>query len=102
MRTFPETRSRNEQVFRIRRLQVQRTDDLQQLRPGIGAGREKAYFLDLLTAYRDERIPLSAVLTVLESRVIKYGEDYLARQTFFEPYTQALMELSDSDKGRDF
>lgn len=50
----------------------------------------------------DERIPLSAVLTVLESRVIKYGEDYLARQTFFEPYTQALMELSDSDKGRDF
>ena len=65
-------------------------------------GREKAYFLDLLTAYRNERIPLSAVLTVLESWVIKYGEDYLGRQTFFEPYPRALMELSDSGKGRDF
>lgn len=65
-------------------------------------GREKAYFLDLLTAYRDERMPLSAVLTVLESWVIKYGQDYLGRQTFFEPYPRALMELSDSGKGRDF
>jgi len=65
-------------------------------------GREKAYFLDLLAAYRDERIPLSAVLTVLESWVIKYGEEYLGRQTFFEPYPRALMELSDSGKGRDF
>lgn len=65
-------------------------------------GREKAYFLDLLAAYRDERIPLSAVLTVLESWVIKYEEDYLGRQTFFEPYPQPLMEISDSGKGRDF
>ena len=64
-------------------------------------GREKAYFLDLLGAYREERIPLSAVLSVLESWVIKYGEEYLARQTFFEPYPGALMDISDSGKGRD-
>jgi uncharacterized protein YbgA (DUF1722 family) len=63
--------------------------------------RERAYFLDLLTAYREERIPLSAVLTVLESRVIEYGQEYLGRQTFFEPYPRALTELSDSGKGRD-
>ncbi len=64
-------------------------------------GREKAYFLDLLEAYRNERIPLSAVLAVLESWVIKYDEDYLARQTFFEPYPKELMEISDSGKGRE-
>jgi uncharacterized protein YbgA (DUF1722 family) len=38
---------------------------------------------------------------VLESWVIKYGEEYLARQTFFEPYPGALMDISDSGKGRD-
>ena len=64
-------------------------------------GREKARFLDLLEAYRNERIPLSAVLTVLESWVIEYDEDYLACQTFFEPYPKELMEISDSGKGRD-
>lgn len=64
------------------------------------AGREKAHFLGLLGAYRSERIPLSALLSVLESWVIKYEEQYLARQTFFEPYPAALMELSDPGKGR--
>jgi uncharacterized protein YbgA (DUF1722 family)/uncharacterized protein YbbK (DUF523 family) len=65
------------------------------------SGREKAYFLALLLDYRNKRIPLSAVLTVLESWVIKYEQDYLARQTFFEPYPRELMDLSDSGKGRD-
>ncbi|MEW6146189.1 MAG: DUF523 and DUF1722 domain-containing protein [Thermodesulfobacteriota bacterium] len=65
-------------------------------------GREKAHFLDLLAAYREERIPLSAVLAVLESWVIKYEQEYMGRQTFFEPYPRALTELPDSGNGRDF
>lgn len=63
--------------------------------------REKAYFLDLLEAYRNEKIPLSAVLTVLESWIIKYEEEYLSRQTYFTPYPPELMEIADSGKGRD-
>jgi uncharacterized protein YbgA (DUF1722 family)/uncharacterized protein YbbK (DUF523 family) len=66
------------------------------------ASREKAYFLDLLESYRNEKIPLSAVLTVLESWIIKYEEGYLARQTYFTPYPTELMEIGDSGKGRDF
>lgn len=62
-------------------------------------GREKAHFLDQLEAFREGRTPLSAVLSVLESWVIKYEEGYLARQTFFEPYPGALSGLPDSGKG---
>jgi uncharacterized protein YbgA (DUF1722 family)/uncharacterized protein YbbK (DUF523 family) len=62
--------------------------------------KEKAYFLDLLENYRNHKIPLSSVLTVLESWIIKYDEEYLARQTFFEPYPRELVEISDSGKGR--
>jgi len=62
--------------------------------------KEKAYFLDLLDNYRNSKIPLSAILSVLESWIVKYEEEYLARQTFFEPYPRELMDISDSGKGR--
>jgi len=62
--------------------------------------KEKAYFLDLLDNYRNSKIPLSAILSVLESWIVKHEEEYLARQTFFEPYPRELMDISDSGKGR--
>ena len=64
------------------------------------SSKEKAYFLDLLESYRNHKIPLSAIITVLESWIIKYEEGYLARQTFFAPYPHELVEISDSGKGR--
>ncbi len=62
---------------------------------------EKAYFLDALEKYRQARLPLSALLTVLHAWIVRFDESYLARQTYFEPYPQALMAISDSGKGRD-
>ncbi|MEM7009497.1 MAG: DUF523 and DUF1722 domain-containing protein [Thermodesulfobacteriota bacterium] len=62
--------------------------------------KEKAHFLDLLENYKNQKIPLSAVLSLLESWILKYDEEYLARQTFFEPYPKDLVEISDSGKGR--
>ncbi|MCZ6468694.1 MAG: DUF523 and DUF1722 domain-containing protein [Candidatus Dadabacteria bacterium] len=62
--------------------------------------KEKAYSLDLLESYRSAKIPLSAILTVLEAWIVKYDEEYLARQTFFEPYPRELMDISGSGKGR--
>jgi len=62
--------------------------------------KEKAYFLDLLEDYRNHKIPLSAINSVLQSWIIKYDENYLARQTFFAPYPKELVEISDSGKGR--
>lgn len=65
------------------------------------AGKEKAYFLSLLDDFREGRIPLSAVITVVGSWIVKYGEEYLEAQTCFRPYPPGLMEPGDPGKGRD-
>jgi uncharacterized protein YbgA (DUF1722 family) len=61
---------------------------------------EKRFFLNSLDEYRDKRIPLSAVLYVLRAWSAKHGNDYIAGQSFMEPFPRELMEISDSGKGR--
>ncbi len=61
---------------------------------------EKRFFLNSLDEYRDERIPLSAVLYILRAWSMKHGNDYLLGQSFMEPYPRELVEISDSGKGR--
>lgn len=63
---------------------------------------EKALFLDTLEKYRAKKLPLSVVLTLLRSWIARFGSDYLAGQSFFAPYPEELMEISDSGKGRDY
>jgi uncharacterized protein YbgA (DUF1722 family)/uncharacterized protein YbbK (DUF523 family) len=64
------------------------------------ASKEKAFFLDSLTDFREQRIPLSVPVGILKSYVIRFEEPYLARQTFFEPYPDSLITVTDSGKGR--
>ncbi|MBJ8028611.1 DUF523 and DUF1722 domain-containing protein [Bacillus cereus group sp. N21] len=64
--------------------------------------QEKEYFLTLLQKYADKKIPLSNLLVVLKSWVLRFEDHYLLRQTYFEPYPEALVEISDSGKGRDY
>ncbi|HER43712.1 MAG TPA: DUF1722 domain-containing protein [Candidatus Eisenbacteria bacterium] len=61
---------------------------------------EKAFFLDTLEQYRNERIPLSACLSVIRSWIARFGEPYLKMQSYFEPYPTGLVEITDSGKGR--
>jgi len=63
---------------------------------------EKSYFLDLLEKYRAGRVPFSAVAAVLRLWVARTDQSYLRDQTFFEPYPEALLDISDSGKGRDY
>jgi uncharacterized protein YbgA (DUF1722 family) len=61
---------------------------------------EKAFFLDTLEQYRNEKIPLSACLSVVRSWIARFGEPYLEMQSYFEPYPTGLVEITDSGKGR--
>ncbi len=61
---------------------------------------EKSFFLDSLGKYRRGKIPLSVNLGILKSWIIRFEEDYLAQQNFFEPYPEDLVEITDSGKGR--
>lgn len=63
---------------------------------------EKDHFLSLLSKYAEKKIPLSSVLTILKSWAIRFEETYLLRQTYFEPYPEMLVEITDSGKGRDY
>ena len=64
------------------------------------SSKEKRFFLDSLDKYRAGKIPLSANLGILKSWIIRFEENYLAQQNFFEPYPEGLVEITDSGKGR--
>ena len=51
---------------------------------------EKSRFLDMVTRYREGRIPLSVPLEMLEDWTARLGSEYLEAQTLFEPYPRVL------------
>lgn len=54
---------------------------------------EKKHFLGLMEKYREEKTPLSALQSVMESWIIKYDEGYLARQWYFRPFPEELVNI---------
>jgi len=61
---------------------------------------EKAYFGDQIQAYRDNKLPLPAILTLLYGWVIRFQQDYLSGQRIFQAYPKNILDLMDSGKGR--
>jgi uncharacterized protein YbgA (DUF1722 family)/uncharacterized protein YbbK (DUF523 family) len=61
---------------------------------------EKKFFLNSIEEYRDERIPLSVLIKLLNSYALRFKQDYLLRQTFLNPFPLELVEITDSGKGR--
>ncbi|MGD1048468.1 MAG: DUF523 and DUF1722 domain-containing protein [Candidatus Krumholzibacteriaceae bacterium] len=59
-------------------------------------GAEKNQFLATLERYRAGKIPLSAAIAILNSWIARFDEGYLRQQTFFEPYPEALVEITGS------
>jgi uncharacterized protein YbgA (DUF1722 family) len=64
--------------------------------------QEKAFFLDLMEKYRSGKAPLKSDMDVLMAWGVRFGEQYLLNQTFFYPYPEELLDISDSGKGRDY
>lgn len=63
--------------------------------------KEKAFFLKTLEEYRKAKVPLSVPAGIARSYVVRFETDYLMQQTFFRPYPEELVEITDSGKGRD-
>jgi uncharacterized protein YbgA (DUF1722 family)/uncharacterized protein YbbK (DUF523 family) len=64
--------------------------------------KERRFFLNSLEEYRREQVPLSVPLGLLRGAIVRFEVDYLAQQTFFEPYPTDLVEITDSGKGRSY
>lgn len=60
---------------------------------------EKAFFLDTLESYSENRVPFSVPLAIIHSWVMRFENEYLLNQTIFNPYPKELIELTDSGKG---
>jgi uncharacterized protein YbgA (DUF1722 family)/uncharacterized protein YbbK (DUF523 family) len=62
--------------------------------------REKRHFLDVVEAYRGNRVPLQSVTSILWSWVLRFDAAYLHEQAFFRPFPETLLASEDSGKGR--
>lgn len=60
---------------------------------------EKRFFWDVLDRYREGKVPVSAVTTVVRSWAVRFSSGWLLDQAFFRPYPEELISLSDSGKG---
>lgn len=69
------------------------------------SAEEKAFFLELVRNYVNNKLPISTPLSLLRSWIIRFKEEYLASQTFFEPYPEELFEpynLKNEDLEKDY
>ncbi len=57
---------------------------------------EKRHFLAMTEQFRKEKLPLSALLAVLNSWIERFDEDYLRQQSYLSPFPPELVDLSDS------
>jgi uncharacterized protein YbgA (DUF1722 family)/uncharacterized protein YbbK (DUF523 family) len=54
---------------------------------------EKAFFLDMANKYREGLQPFSAPLSIVKAWIVRFNEEYLEKQTFFEPFPENLRSL---------
>jgi uncharacterized protein YbgA (DUF1722 family) len=55
---------------------------------------EKSFFLDSIEKYRNGIFPLFVCLNILKSWIIRFNNEYLGEQTFFEPYPEELIPIT--------
>lgn len=59
---------------------------------------EKVYYFDTLDDYLNKKVPYNTVLSILKMWALHYKEEYLLRQTIFNPFPKELYSMSDSGK----
>lgn len=65
------------------------------------AAQEKQYFLEMMKKYEEQKVPLSVCQGILKSWIVRFDQTYLMQQTYFDPFPEELVEITDSGKGRD-
>ncbi|MGB9132921.1 MAG: DUF1722 domain-containing protein, partial [Methanosarcina sp.] len=54
---------------------------------------EKALFFDWIQKYREGKTSLCPAINTIRSWVVRFEDQYLMHQTFFEPYPEGLLEV---------
>jgi len=61
------------------------------------SSREKTLFLDWVQKYREGKATLCPAINTIRSWIVRFENDYLMHQTFFEPYPEDLIELNPAE-----
>ncbi|AKB38545.1 hypothetical protein MSSAC_3955 [Methanosarcina siciliae C2J] len=61
------------------------------------SSREKTLFLDWVQKYREGKTTLCPAINTIRSWIVRFENDYLMHQTFFEPYPEDLIELNPAE-----
>jgi uncharacterized protein YbgA (DUF1722 family)/uncharacterized protein YbbK (DUF523 family) len=59
---------------------------------------EKQFFLDTVEVYREGRIPFTSALRLVNAWAVRFRNEYLLDQTFFDAYPSRLTEWSDAGR----
>ncbi|MGA1820451.1 MAG: YbgA family protein, partial [Thermoplasmatota archaeon] len=62
---------------------------------------ERGFFLDLVEAYRDDRVPLSTCKEVIRAMILRFDVEYLKDQFYFRPYPVELAPGYDPKRNRE-
>ncbi len=62
---------------------------------------DKQLFLDNVSNWKEGKLPVSAMLTMIRSWALHFEKNWLLEQTILQPYPSELNDIHDSGKGRD-
>ncbi|WP_048157804.1 DUF523 and DUF1722 domain-containing protein [Methanosarcina sp. Kolksee] len=57
------------------------------------SNQEKALFFGWIQKYRNGKVSLCPAISIIRSWAVRFEDQYLTNQTFFEPYPEGLMEV---------
>jgi len=58
--------------------------------------KEKKHFLETIELYRNKKIPISSVNSILSSWIFRFENEYLMNQSFFNPFPNELIDTEQS------
>jgi uncharacterized protein YbgA (DUF1722 family)/uncharacterized protein YbbK (DUF523 family) len=59
--------------------------------------KEKDLFLDSINKFINGKISINVPITIIKSWIVRFEENYLKDQTFFDPYPEDLMSVETTD-----
>ena len=62
---------------------------------------EKEFILKTIEEYREGRVPLSVPQYIIRTEAVRFNNEYLINQSFFEPFPLELVTMRDSGKAVD-
>lgn len=63
--------------------------------------KEKKLFFRSIEEFKDEIISFSPIVRLLQSWAVRFGNEYLLRQTLFEPFPNQLIKIPEFEKQRE-